>query len=418
MMRTIIKSIILFVIATSILRAQTDEFEPGSPYTIFGVGELNYSNSLRTRSMGINGIGLSGDYVNSLNPAANYDMSYTRISLNGKYSFYKYSDATSTGQDSDGKVDGLNIGIPISNEKGISLFLGFNRLSSVGYQITQIEQNTSGNETRFYSGKGGLSKINVGLTYKLANSVVLGAEYNYAFGNIIDSKKIDFGLQGVTNTDIRKEIDLQNSYFKGGAIIEIGNLVKSKLLKDLKIGFYYQTKINFNSAGDAIYTTSTSTDTVRITGEPLEFPASFGFGISNKFGNRYIVSADLLMHNWENFQSTKITVAKYENSYQLGLGLEILPLSESDVSYWNKLTYRMGVFYGKEYYSVNNNDINVLGASTGVNIPLTNQNSIDLAIMYLIRGKNSDGLIKDENLSLALGFNFGELWFLKRQEEN
>lgn len=417
-MNTIAKSF-LFIILTSVtLIAQTDDFEPGSPYTLFGVGELNYNNSLRTLSMGINGIALPGDYINSLNPAANYDLTYTKFSLAGRYSFHKYSDDIQSGQNSDGHVDGLNIGIPISNKDGIALILGFNRLSSVAYEITQFENSFIGNEKRVYSGKGGLSRINIGLTYKLANAFVLGAEYNYGFGNIVDEKRIDFQTQGVTNTTIRKEIDLQQSYLKAGTVIDFSGLSKSRNLKDLRLGFYYQTKINFNTSGDAIYTTSLSVDTVRINEASLEFPASFGVGISNKFGDRYIVSADMLMHNWDGYISDKLSIAKYENSYRLGLGVDIIPPQRSALSFWQRMSYRFGVFYGQEYYSINGENVNFMGAAAGLNIPLTNLNSLDLSLRYMQRGKNTGGLIKDEVLSLSLGFNYGELWFLSRPEED
>lgn len=415
----IIAKSFLFIIITSItLPAQTDEFEPGSPYTIFGVGELNYSNSLRTKAMGINGIALGGEYINSLNPAANYDMSFTKFILAGGYKFFKYSDANQSGQNSDGQVDGLNIGIPIDKEKGIALFMGLNRLSSVAYEITQFENTFIGNEKRVYAGKGGLSRINLGLTYKLLNSIVLGAEYNYGFGNIVDEKRIDFQTQGVTNTTIRKEIDLQQSYLKAGTVIEIGELTKSKSLKNLRLGFYYQTKINFNTSGDAIYTTSIAVDTVRVNEASLEFPASFGFGISNMFGDRYIVSADMLMHNWEGYVNDKLSIAKYENSYRLGLGVDIIPPRRTSLSFWDMMSYRFGVFYGQEYYTINGENINFMGAAAGVNIPLTNLNSLDLALQYMQRGKDSGSLIKDQVLSLSLGFNFGELWFISRPEED
>ena len=54
---------------TGSLFAQVDK-NGGSLYSIFGVGDLNYSTSTRTDAMGIMGIALYGKYLNSLNPAA------------------------------------------------------------------------------------------------------------------------------------------------------------------------------------------------------------------------------------------------------------------------------------------------------------------------------------------------------------
>jgi hypothetical protein len=64
-----------------------NEFPLGSPYTAFGLGDLQYISSTRTDAMGIQGISLMGDYVNNLNPASSADMKFTNISLSFKYGF-------------------------------------------------------------------------------------------------------------------------------------------------------------------------------------------------------------------------------------------------------------------------------------------------------------------------------------------
>jgi hypothetical protein len=53
----------------------------------------------------------------------------------------------------------------------------------------------------------------------------------------------------------------------------------------------------------------------------------------------------------------------------------------------------------------------------GFGIPISDLNSIDLNFSYSIRGKEGNGLIKDELFSIYAGVNFGELWFLRPNED-
>ena len=63
-------------------------------------------------------------------------------------------------------------------------------------------------------------------------------------------------------------------------------------------------------------------------------------------------------------------------------------------------------------------DILTYGIRAGLNIPISKYNSLDFGINYSVKGKTSDGLIKDEFLNLTAGVNFGELWFLRPREED
>src|SRR5260221_8449206 len=66
---------VLSLLVTGSLFAQVDK-NGGSLYSIFGIGDINYSTSTRTDAMGVMGIALYGKYLNSLNPAA-----WTRIPI-------------------------------------------------------------------------------------------------------------------------------------------------------------------------------------------------------------------------------------------------------------------------------------------------------------------------------------------------
>lgn len=416
MKHIVFKSLFIFFLLFSSATAQ-DDFTTGSPYTVFGLGDLEYFTNMRNDAMGIQGIGLYGTQVNNLNPAANTKLKYTNFSISAKYGFLKTTDGVSTNEVSDGNVNGINIGIPFNQMNGWTLSLGFNPISQIEYVITNKGSIEGHDYTETYSGNGGLSRINVGMSYIVFKSISVGAEWDYAFGNITRLSVKDFSSDTLTTASIKKENDLRGSYFKGGLIFDIGSIFKSKTLEDLNIGMFYQTKYTLTSTVDAIYGSSTGYDTINVSEDEINMPDVFGFGISNKFGDRYNVSGDVLFQQWSNYKEGGVTPVGLQNSVRYGLGLEVTPVSRKDRKFFDNLYYRLGVFYDKSYYKVNNEDVIRYGVSAGLGIPISAYNSFDLGISYFIRGKTENGLVKDEYLKLTAGFNFGELWFIKTREE-
>jgi hypothetical protein len=391
-----------------------EEFPLGSPYTAFGLGDVQYFSSTRTDAMGIQGVSLLGNYVNNLNPAANADLKFTNISLSMNYGFLKLEKS----KISDGNVNGINFGIPLSTERGMTLVIGFNSLIRANYKILSkySDNDVTYNET--YAGNGGISRVNLGLTYKFLDGIFLGAEYNYAFGNQTKLTYIDFGSQTFTNTYTRKENNLTGSFAKGGLIIDISRLIKSKSLNDFAIGFMYQSKLKLNSDQDIIYGSSAGNDTVKSVTSDIEIPQSFGVGITKKIGKQVILSGDMLWQQWEQFVPGNLSKNNYTNSIRYGLGAEILPALKKDRTFWESLTYRMGVFYDNTYFTVNGDKVNRMGFGVGLGIPIGSYNSIDLGISYSVRGKNENGLMKEDYIKLTAGLNFGELWFLRPNDDD
>lgn len=391
-----------------------EEFPLGSPYTAFGLGDIQYLSSTRTDAMGIQGVSLLGNYINNLNPASNAELQFTNISLSMNYSFLKLEKS----KISDGNVNGINIGIPLSTQRGMTLVMGFNSMLRANYKILNKYTDNNVSYSQTYAGNGGVSRVNFGLTYKILGGIYLGAEYNYAFGNQTKLFYLDFNAQYFTNTYIRKENNLTGSFVKGGLILDIAKLTNSKTLGDFNLGFVYQSKLNLNSDEDAIYASSLVNDTTKKSSSDIQLPQMFGFGVTKKIGKQVIISGDVLYQEWSKFVSGNLAKTSYTNSIRCGLGAEILPAVKSDKTFWESLTYRMGVFYDNTYFTINDEKIKRVGFSIGFGIPISSQNSIDLGISYSMRGKSENGLIKEDYLKLTAGLNFGELWFIRPKDED
>jgi len=411
--------IVSFFVITNFGYAQ-DEFNVGSLYSAFGVGDIRYSASLRTDMMGIQGIGLLGNYTNILNPASNTNLRNTNVSLGMRSILLNTSNDMESAKYSDFNVTGFNLGVPVWKEHGMVLSLGFNPYSTVQYKITgNVNQNGIA-YTETFAGLGGLTRLNFGIAGKPLKFLSLGAEYNYAFGNIKSLTFFNFNAEGLTNTYIKTENELKGSYFKTGAVIEFGNLFpRSKFFDNLTIGFFYQTKYNLSSKVDEILLTSLNVlDTTRKTYPDVTIPESYGFGISKQIGKQLIVSSDILFQKYSKFTTSSLLPANYQDNFRYGIGLEVLPRPGTDNTFWEKLTYRMGFSYDNSMFKLNDEYINNYAANFGFGIPLNNENSIDLGFTLGTRGKTSSGFVKDNYIRISLGLNFGEFWFLRPKDED
>ena len=176
-----------------------NETSGGSAYSIFGIGDLSYYSSTRTYAMGILGTSLSGNYINSFNPASISKLRSTLISTNFNYGFLKSSNDISENKVSNGNVLGINIGISFYQCRVCVLGLCFNPASLINYKI-RIQNSIGGaNYNQTYSGSGGLSRINFGMSYNLLRKINIGLEYNYSFGEIKNLNYIDFNNSSYTN---------------------------------------------------------------------------------------------------------------------------------------------------------------------------------------------------------------------------
>jgi opacity protein-like surface antigen len=416
-MNKILKLFLVLQLLVSVKSFAQEEDAGGSPYSIFGIGDITNFSSNRTYSMGILGTSLFGNYVNSHNPAALAKLRFTDITFAMNYGFFSTENASSSSKLSNGNVLGFNIGIPISQGSGWVMALGFNPVTIVNTKVKITGNTGQQNYVQTYASKGGLSRINAGMSYTLLQKLTLGLEYNYGFGEIKSQNFINFNNSNFVNTNIKKELDFNKSYMKAGAILEVGKLLKSIPLRDFTIGFAYQSSFGLKSSEQGIYGSAISVDTTNLGTGVIEIPSQLSFGLTNVFGRKYIVSGDFVMQDWGSFSDNTSPNVKLGSSYRAGLGIEIIP-SRDAIAFFNSMTYRLGGFYEKSFYQVAGNDINNWGVRAGVNIPMSDYSSLDLGVNYSQRGTTSNGLVKDQFLNFTATINFGELWFIRPREED
>ncbi len=187
----VIKEAILIISITLITSSTFGQANINSPYSRYGVGDLQSEGFARNLGMGGLGIGMTSPFnVNFLNPASYSSLVLTTFegALQGNITSL---DATGVNSTSGSTSFGyFAFGFPIKATKW-GLSFGLLPYSSIGYNITDAESNSDlGNVNYTYQGKGGINQFYVGTGYSLFKNFRVGVNASYLFGTINEVRTV------------------------------------------------------------------------------------------------------------------------------------------------------------------------------------------------------------------------------------
>lgn len=146
-------------------------------------------------------------------------------------------------------------------------------------------------------------------------------------------------------------------------------------------------------------------------------PIAFGVGIANTFNNKLVVAADVYYQKWDDYKYYGTHPVEIKNSLKIGAGLEYTASKKIEDPFLSRISYRIGGSYIQDYLKLNGENINAVSIGAGVSLPIGSYNSLDLYAKYFMRGKDSNGLIKDDIFRFGASVKIGELWFLRPSDE-
>ncbi len=417
-----------------------------SPYSRFGIGQLNKTGLGQNSAMGTAGIALrTNEQINYLNPAA-----YAAIDTNSFIFDFGVSGGT-TKYKSDlynTKLDNFNIqhlaiGFPIT--RWWKAAAGVTPFSSVGYNIFE-EKTLYGSEQvdYFYKGTGGLTKFFIGTSVTLFQRLSLGMNMSTLFGYIQNQQQaqfIDRNASSVTQFNLRDDIsgivfDLGAQYTETLAdkyFITLGAIYNNETkLKDTQA---YTVMNDFpGSLGTVTDSVSTTTgagnDTTilaNITIDPnlslinevnkgsVIYPQNFGLGLAFGIKNKLTITGDYYSQRWSRSRilgrnDSLVNLTSYK------FGAEYIPNETAMKGYLNHIRYRAGAYYANSYVRIRNEQLNDYGITFGVGLPFKNtKTTFNLGVVLGQRGTLNNNLIKENygivNFSLVLH----DFWFFKRK---
>jgi hypothetical protein len=431
---------ILFLLAVTAIGAKAQSTATtSSPYSRYGIGDIDPALMPQTRAMGdistaINRI--SGyNNINVQNPASYGFINLTTIDV-GIYS--NIITLNQTGQTSSSnanfRLSHVAFAIPVTHKSALSF--GLLPYSEVGYNYRQTAKNLGSgspadtNAVNYvYSGDGGLSKAYIGYGFGIGKHLYIGANMSYIFGNLVQNSSTQIPtLLGTLNSTVEQSNSI------GGVNYDLGAqyTIDFSEFKHLTLGYS-------NSLATSINSTSTyvvSQFTYDLTGNAnvaadsvinrqnakskIKLPQINHFGISYQSDGRFLVGADFTMGHWSSL-SVDGTNAGFQNSKTFNIGGQITPNYNALRNYFARVDYRFGLIYDDTYLNLNNTNIKRYAVTFGLGLPLaptlTTFYKINFSAEIGKRGTVDNGLVKENYVNLHLGFTLNDKWFQKYKFE-
>ncbi len=441
MIRKIEKLIVLtvFLVISVCVSAQDGTYGAYSPYSIYGIGDISKEGTAFNKSMGGTGIATRNKrFINYLNPAAvtardtlSFMADFGLVQKNTVYSQGDLRSAHNTFN-----IYDFILSFPIYRSS--AFMVGITPYSDVGYDFSSVETDpgivgSTGNISYDSYGTGSVYQAFFGAGVTFWKRLSIGAEAIYYFGNIDKITDMNYSDGSYRSLNIGSELMLRGTTGKFGLQYEqrLGGDVSMIIGATYKLGTDmkgYAT--NFRYANQ-----SSVTDSLRYTVDTLgaskvRFGDELGLGISVKKADKWAAEFNYLRSDWRNsgFDSTtgfavsgtSVFSSTVSQSYRAGF--ELIPNRNDIRRYFNRCSYRFGMYYDQEYYKLDGNNVNSMGMTFGMTLPIESQNSnrinhngITLGVDIGQRASTRNNMIRERYVMFVVGFNIHDIWFRKAQ---
>ena len=424
----------VFLIISVCVSAQDGTYGAYSPYSIYGIGDISKEGTAFNKSMG--GVGVATRnrrFINYLNPAAvtaRDSLSFMAdFGLSQSNNVYKQGDLRSAHNTFN--IYNFVMSFPIYRSS--AFMVGITPFSDTGYDFSSIETDPdiigqTGNISYDSYGTGSVYKVFAGAGVTLWKRLSLGAEAIYYFGNLDKVTNMDY-----SNSSYRS-VNSGNDLMIRGTTGKFGLQYEQKLGGDVSmiIGATYRlsTSMKGNSINYRYAKQDSVTDTLKyqegdLRKAGLKFADELGVGISVKGGEKWTAEFNYFRSDWRNsgFDSNNGFSVKSDNetftstvSQSFRAGFEIVP-NRNDIRYYlRKCAYRAGVYYDQSYYKLNGNNVNSMGITLGVTLPVFRlYNGLTLGVDLGQRASTRNNMIRERYATFMIGFNIHDIWFQKIQ---
>lgn len=421
--------------------AQNSSINTFSPYSMYGIGEVNTPGSLAARSMGGVGVAVrSMAGVNLLNPAA-YSVTLRKsvlfnFGLEGQnfYDSQRRADG-STARTSYNTVNFHDIALQIPIAKGLGLGFSLTPYSSVGYRVNRLEENDDvwgdvGRVNYAYEGDGDITEVKVGLGWELFKNFSIGVAAQYFWGEI--DRSFSTTITPYVGEGNYTAAIGTTTYSVSRIKAQVGvqyNLIDT-YRRTLTLGATFDIGGDLNPrVTDRIYLNDIfGYDVTNVVSHPkLVLPRKLVAGLFYETP-RFAVGADYVYQNWggsnpgvESISAGGFEVA-YRNTSTVKVGIEWTPNRNDVRRFYKRWHYRAGFNYGGYNQTFGGRNVNQYAVTAGIGIPVKfgGFSAIDLGVEFGSRGSHERiaeriGLVKQTYFKFAIGFAmFGEdYWFVR-----
>ena len=415
--------LLFFTFSSGIIFSQ---ISTNSPYSRFGLGNLNNSSSADQLGMGGSSVVYNNPDVINFNNPASYSSFKAKsflftTSLNSSAS--RFTTSNNIQYENNTSFSKIALGFPVN--KYISVSSGLLPFSNVGYQLDYNDTENFLEDTVSISsiGNGGLSKYYLGASVKLHKTLSVGVNASYLFGGLSRNKTADFNKSSIFNVSSVNRTNIT------GVSFETGLLFNTDLSEDnnISFGLTYNHNANLNARRTLLGTTYELNNSLLVIKDTFQnevengtivLPSKLSAGMMYS-SEKWLLLANYSSQNWSDYSLTfgkEREDDNLENSVCVSSGLQYTPEFNSVTKYWKRINYRMGARYDKTYLSLKDLQLTEKSLSFGLGLPVKRSNSFyNIGMEVGKQGTTQDKLIQERFVRFTFGVTFKGLWFVKRK---
>ncbi len=428
-----------------VLGSLTASSQENSPFSRYGLGDIFAGQHIINRGMG----GLSAPYVdaqsiNFYNPASYSGLKVVTFDVG-----VRIDNQTLRQQSPVQKFTSINFtpsyvafGVPFSKKHNIGLAFGLRPVTKINYSIQESKRLPGIDSTaNLYEGTGGLNELFVGMG-KRWKGLSIGFNTGYRFGRRETNSRVF-----IFNTDSSSYIPFSNS--NAGTVTTFGKaFLNAGLQYEQRFGTNTAVRVGVNANFQQSF--KASQDRIRetffydVNGNPvrldsvadqkevrgvIETPATYTAGImfiktvQDRLGNRSDKASFGIEYETSEWSKFRFYDAPDQlvNRYEVHIGGQFTPDPFSVTNYGNRITYRAGVNFGRDYINADRNELKTFGMTLGAALPVRKWRSFDnqftmlnAALEYGRRGTSANN-ITENYFRLSFGMSLSDIWFVKRK---
>ncbi len=423
----------VFLVIGVCVHAQNGTYGAYSPYSIYGIGDISKEGTAYNKSMG--GVGIANRnnrFINIQNPAAvtardslAFMADFGLVQGNTVYSQGDRKSAHNTFN-----IYDFVMTFPIYRSSAFKV--GITPYSDMGYDFSSIETNpeiigNTGNITYDSNGSGSVYQAFFGAGVTFWKRLSVGADMIYYFGNLDKITNMDYSDASYRSLNSGSELTVRGLTGKFGLQYEqkLGGNVSMVIGATYKLGTNmkgYSTNYRYANQSSVTDTLKYNVDTLAKTG--VRFANEIGVGIAFKGGDKWSAEFDYIRSDWRGtgldkaagFAVSGQSVFTSAVSQSFRAGFEIVP-NRNDIRYYMKTcSYRVGVYYDQAYYKMDGNNVNSMGITLGMTLPVFKlYNGISIGVDLGQRASARNNMIRERYATFNIGFNIHDIWFRKVQ---
>jgi hypothetical protein len=313
-----------------------------------------------------------------------------------------------------------------------AFMVGVTPFSDVGYDFSSIEKNpeiigNTGNISYDSYGTGGIYQLFIGAGVTFWDRLSLGAEAIYYLGNIDKVTNMDYSNSSYRSLNSGNELSVNAFTGKFGLQYEqkLGSDISMTIGATYRLGTGmkgYATEYRYANMASLSDTLRYNVDT--LAGSGVRIADEIGVGIAIRKGDKWTAEFNYLRSDWtkSGFERSRGFAAEGESKFtstvsqSFRAGFEIVPNRNDIRYYFKKCAYRAGVYYDQAYYKLDGNNVNSLGLTLGLTLPVFRlYNGLSLGVDVGQRASARNNMIRERYAKFVIGFNIHDLWFRKVQ---